>query len=404
MCSVLLSYGFGIQGYNVASVIPLEGATVIQIEQPRETLRCSACGCKKVTCKGSISRQFQAVPIGSVPVVIDFAVPRVRCSQCGLERQVAIPFADPKKGYTKSFARYVLELSQFMTISGVATHLGIGWEVVKQIQQENLNRRFARPRLKHLTRIAIDEICVGKKHRYLTIVMDLDTGMIVYVGQGKGQKALDAFWVRWRASHARIQAVAADLSPAYSAAIRKNLPRAALVFDRFHLVKLLNEHLTELRRELYNEATDMLKKNVLKGVRWLLLKRNENLEANRNEHERLKEALALNESLAIAYYLKEDLRQVWEQPNWLAGREFLQDWIHRAEASGIRQLQKFAKTLAIHKEGILAWYNHPLSTGPLEGTNHKIKLMQRQAYGYRDLHFFTLKLLALHMTQHALVG
>lgn len=256
MCSVLLSYGFGIKGYEVKSVIPLAGAIVIQIEQPREKLCCSACGCKKVTCKGSISRQFQAVPIGSMPVVIDFAVPRVRCSQCGLERQVSIPFADPKKGYTKSFARYVLELSQYTTINGVATHLGIGWEIVKQIQEENLNRRFARPRLKQLARIAIDEICVGKKHRYLTIVLDLDTGMIAHVGQGKGQTALEAFWVRLRTSHARIEAVAADLSPAYSAAIRKNLPQATLVFDRFHLMKLLNEQLTELRRELDNEAAD----------------------------------------------------------------------------------------------------------------------------------------------------
>lgn len=404
MCSVLLSYGFGIKGYDVSAVFRSEEGLVIQIEQPRKTLCCSACGSGKVISKGTISRQFQAVPIGRMPVTIDFAVPRVRCSQCGLERQVKIPFADAKKGYTKGFERYVLDLLRFMTINGVATHLGVGWDLVKQIQKENLHHWFARPKLKHLKRIAIDEIYVGKKHKYLTIVLDLDSGAIVYVGKGKGEAALDNFWIRLRASHARIEAVAADLSPAYSAAIRKNLPRATLVFDRFHLVKLLNEHLTALRRELYNEATDLLKKSVLKGIRWLLLKSNKNLNDNSNERQRLLEGLKLNESLAIAYYLKEDLSQVWEQDHWLAGREFLQDWIKRAEASGIRQLQKFAKTLRTHQEGILAWYNHPISTGPLEGTNNKIKLMQRQAYGYKDLEFFKLKLLALHFAKHELVG
>jgi transposase len=317
---------------------------------------------------------------------------------------VSIPFAAPKKSYTKSFARYVLELSSHMTIQGVAQHLNVGWDLVKQIQKQNLERHFSRPKLRDLKRIAIDEIYVGKRHKYLTLVLDLDRGAIVYVGEGKGEAALTKFWKRLRSSHAKVQAVAADLSPAYSSAIRKNLPQATLVFDRFHLVKLLNEHLTELRRELHREATDTLQKSVLKGIRWLLLKRSENLDDKRTERQRLDEALQLNESLAIAYYLKEDLSQVWRQRTWLAGQKFLEDWIRRAEVSGIRQLQKFANTLRKHRQGILAWYDHPISTGPLEGTNNKIKLMQRQAYGYRDLEFFQLKLLAIHNTQHALVG
>lgn len=404
MSTSLLYHAFGVKGYRQSAILFKTGAVVIRIEQPREKLCCSACGSQDVFAKGTVPRQFRAVPIGSKPVQIEFAVPRVRCRQCGLERQVSIPFADPKKSYTKCFARYVLELSAHMTIQGVAQHLNVGWDLVKQIQKKYLRRHFSRPKLRDLKRIAIDEIYVGKRHKYLTLVLDLDRGAIVYVGEGKGEAALDKFWKRLRSSQAKIQAVAADLSPAYSSAIRRNLPQATLVFDRFHLVKLLNEHLTELRRELYREATDTLHKSVLKGIRWLLLKRSENLDDKRTERQRLNEALKLNESLAIAYYLKEDLGQVWEQADWLAGWKFLADWIHRAEASGIRQLQKFANTLGKHQRGILAWYDHPISTGPLEGTNNKIKLLQRQAYGYRDLEFFQLKLLALHKSQHALVG
>ena len=255
-----------------------------------------------------------------------------------------------------------------------------------------------------MKRIAIDEIYLGKRHKYLTLVMDLNGGAIVFVGDGKGEQSLEPFWRRLSHSRAKIVAVAADLSPAYSAAIRKNLPQAQLVFDRFHLVKLLNEHLTELRRELHREATGQLQKQVLKGTRGLLLNRSGDLDPKRHECQRLKEALRLNESLATAYDLKEGLGQVWQQAGKVSGRIVLDHWIADAESSGIKQLMKFAHTRQTHREGILNWYDHPISTGPLEGTNNKIKLLQRQPYRYRDLHFFKLKLLARHNAQHALVG
>ena len=102
--------------------------------------------------------------------------------------------------------------------------------------------------------------------------------------------------------------------------------------------------------------------------------------------------------------MKEEMRQIWEQPGKKAASRFLDDWMRRAEASGIRMLQKFAATLAMHRTGILAYYDCPISTGPLEGTNNKIRTLQRQAYGYRDQEFFRLRIYALHQTKYALVG
>jgi transposase len=404
MSTSLLYHAFGVRGYEYHSTQYREGAVILSVRQPRDRLCCSACGSSRVFSKGRVRREFRAVPIGGRPVRVRLDVPRVRCRDCHRERQVAIPFAGPKKSYTRGFARYVLELSRHMTLQAVAEHLGVSWDLVREIQREHLQRRFSRPKLRGLKRIAIDEIYLGKRHKFLTVVMDLDSGALVFVGDGKGENALQPFWRRLRHSRATITAVAADLSPAYSLAIRQNLPKATLVFDRFHLVKLLNEHLTELRRALQREAEGPLQKSVLKGTRWLLLKHPENLDDTRDERQRLQEALALNQALAIAYYLKEDLRQIWEQPIKAIGEWALNRWIRQAEASGIRQLIRFAQTLRTHRAGILAWYDHPISTGPLEGTNNKIKLLQRQAYGYRDLDFFKLKLLALHRTQHALVG
>jgi len=170
-----------------------------------------------------------------------------------------------------------------MTIKDVAIHLGVSGDVVKEIQKRFLHKHFDKPKLKHVTQIAIDEISTGKGHRYVTIVLDLASGAVLYVGPGKGADALAAFWRRLRASHARIEAVATDMSPAYIDAVRTNLPEATLVFDRFHVIKLYNEKLSDLRRDLYRQLTDTMQKDVLKGVRWLLLKRPENLDASRRE-------------------------------------------------------------------------------------------------------------------------
>jgi transposase len=291
-----------------------------------------------------------------------------------------------------------------MTILDVAHHLDVGWDTIKDIQKRDLSRRFAKPKLKHLKHIAIDEIAVAKGHRYLTVVMDLDSGAVVFVGDGKGGDALDPFWKRLRPSGAKIEAVAMDMSAAYKSAVATHLPKAKIVFDHFHVVQLFNEKLTELRRALYREATDVLHKEVLKGTRWLLLKNPENLDGEKDEKRRLEEALKLNQPLATAYYMKDELRQFWEQPGKRAATTFLNGWVRRATASGIKILQQMAKTLAAHRSGLLAYYDARISSGPMEGTNNKIKTMKRQAYGFRDREFFKLKILAIHETKYALVG
>ena len=209
---------------------------------------------------------------------------------------------------------------------------------------------------------------------------------------------------RLRRARAKIQAVATDMSKAYIRAIRDNLPSVVHVFDHFHVIKLFNDKLSALRRTLYHELSSDRHRRILKGTRWLLLKNPENLNEEKNEQARLEAALAINRPLAIAYYLKEDLRQIWQQRDKSTARLVLQDWIARAIASEIPMLQQFAATLHEHRRGILAYYDYPISTGPLEGTNTKIQAMKRQAYGFRDHDFFKLKILAIHQAKYALVG
>ena len=137
----------------------------------------------------------------------------------------------------------LLSLSKRMTILDAARHLGVSWDVVKEIQKRYLGRRFLKPKLHRLKRIAIDEISIGKGHRYLTVVMDLDSGAVVFVGDGKGAEALKPFWKKLRCSKTKIKAVAMDMSPAYIRAVLDHLPKAHMVFDHFHVIKLYNDKL-----------------------------------------------------------------------------------------------------------------------------------------------------------------
>ena len=404
MSTSLLYHGFGIRGYQHVATEYVGGEIWFSIEQPRESLCCPLCDSADVTRRGEEWRTFRTLPVGRKRVTLTLAVARVGCAACDVVRQVAIPFADSRRTYTKSFARYALELSRHMTIQDVAEHLGVGWDLIKDIQKTDLQRRFKKIPLKKLRQLAIDEISIGKHHRFLTVVLDLKSGAVVFVAEGKGSPALEPFWKRLRAARAKIRAVAMDMSPAYIKAVSEHLPKAQIVFDHFHIIKLFNEKLSDLRRELFREAQDQHLKDVLKGTRWLLLMNPEHLDPDRDEQQRLDKALKLNAPLATAYYLKEDLRQLWQQPNWRTARKFLTSWCKRAMASGIGILQQFARTLQKHAQGILNYFKFPISTGPLEGTNNKIRTMQRQAYGFRDHEFFKLKIYALHETRYALVG
>jgi transposase len=404
MSTSLLYHAFGIVGYKLGATRFEGGQVIFKLEREGGQPACPRCGRDEVIRRGTVPRRWKTLPIGHRSTWLEYEVQRVECLRCGIVRQVEVGFAEPKKRHTRAFARLALELSQMSTIEDAARFLGVSWDTVKDIQKADLKKRYKRIKLGKLKWIGIDEISIGHGHRYLTVVLDFKSGAVVYVGKGKGQEALEPFWKRLARSGAKVQAVAIDMSKAYYRAVTENLPKAKVVFDHFHIIKLMNEKLSQLRRELFHEVTSLRQQKILKGSRWLLLKDPENLDEKRNERERLQKALRINAPLATAYYLKEDLRQLWSKKTKAQARDFLQRWCRRAEASCIPILVKFAHLLAGYQSAILAWYDFPISNGPLEGTNNKIKTMQRMAYGYRDQEFFMLKIYGLHECKYALVG
>src|SRR5438132_3646963 len=294
MSTSLLYNAFGIRGYDYVRTEYWQGGVYFTIRQRRADWRCSVCGERPVLPHGQVERRFKTVPIGTKRVTIVLPIQRVACRGCGRVRQVEIGFAGPRRSYTRAFERYALELCQYMTIQDVAHHLQVSWDVIKDMQKRDLQRRFSRPPLAHLKQITIDEIAIGAGHRYLTVVLDLQSGAVVFVGEGKGAAALEPFWKRLRRTPAEIDAVAMDMSPAYIWAVSHHIPSAVIVFDHFHIIKLFNEKLSLLRRQLHRTAQQQGQAQVLKGTRWLLLKNPENLDPRRKEKQRLAEALRLN--------------------------------------------------------------------------------------------------------------
>ena len=288
-----------------------------------------------------------------------------------------------------------------MTLADVAGVVGLSWDTAKNIVKPYLRKTVTPARFKGLRHLAIDEIYVGKKRKFYTLVIDLDTGRIVWVAHGHGSACLRGFWRRLRLAKAKIKAVAMDMSAAYWKAVRDNLPRAAVVFDKFHIVKLVNDRLDEVRRQLVREAEQSLKADI-KGTRFLLLSRRHNLTTDKMVA--LDVALRANQPLFEAYYLKEELLLLWAQPTARAMKSFLEGWCRRALETGLAPFRSLVKTLRSHRKGILAWFQHRINSGRMEGINNKVKVMTRSAYGYRDEAFFILKLYNLHRARQELVG
>lgn len=404
MSTTVLYHVHGIRGYEHRATKVVKGGIEYHIEQPKEKCVCPCCKSKNIILKGKKERSFLSAPSGSKKVMIVLRVQRVYCLECKLTRQVSIPFANPMTRHTRFFARYVLAMLEFATTLDVANHLGVSWGLIRSIEEEMLQKKYGKPRLKDVKMIAIDEIAVKKGHNYLTIVTDLDSGQVIHVGDGAGVESLVPFWRRLRASRAKIRAVATDMSPAYIAAVEKNLPQATQVFDRFHIVKLLNEHISDLRKRLQRELTNTSEEQAFKGIRWILLKRRANLNPLKGEPDRLEAALRTNHDLYVAYLLKEELCEFWEEDDYDTAEGMLVDWLAYAEASGIPELIKFCKTVRNHAPGMLAYHDFNITTGPLEGLNNKIKTLKRQAYGFRNTEYFKLKIYAIHKTRYALVG
>lgn len=391
-----LYHMFGIRDMHYKGT-KYKGRTSIITLEPKYKLHvCPKYGGTHLVRNGYRYRDFHGLPIGGKNVVFHVKLQRYTCrnKECDFDRQQDISFADGGKGYIKRLATYVVDMLKIGTIKDVANHLGMSWDTVKEIHKTYLTRHYSNPSIKGVTRISIDEFAVRKGHLYKTIVVDLDSGRILYVGDGKGSDALDMFWKRVKRNRLKIEIVTMDMSAAFFSSVSKNAPDAVVVFDHFHVVKLMNEAVDKVRRDAYREECKKDKEaaKAIKGTKWILMANLEDI----SDKEKLDKALNLNDSLFKAYYLKEDLRQIWCQVNKTEAEKKLLEWVNMARETGISHLIKTSNTIMAYRTGILGWYDLRVSNAMVEGINNKIKVLKRVAYGYRDDEYLKLRLFALH--------
>jgi transposase len=320
------------------------------------------------------------------------AVRRIRCRECGKSGHEAITFCpDPYVRYTKWVAQFILALRREMSIKAVAGFTGLHWETVKNIEKSWLAKKYKKVKLDTVSYMGIDEVYLGKIIGYITVVRDLESGAVLFIGNGKGGDALKKFRKRIKRRAKQIKAVAIDMANSYSAWVSEVLPDADIVYDHFHVVKSMNDKLNTLRRNTMSQLEDDQKKE-LKGKRFLLLRNVETLsQRSKLELEKLRGQF---DSLGTASAMKEYLRNIYKiAPNADIAELAFKKWCTMADDSGVSCLKTMAKTIRRRMKGMLSFWNHNrLTNASQEGFNNKIGWLTRQAYGYRDEEYLHLKI------------
>lgn len=388
----------GWKGYQVGTVrrfaAGVKGPTAevwIDLIRAPGPFVCSGCGRSCERYHDWEERWVRDLPILDAQTHVCVKRFRAACPACGpkLER---LPWLARYARVTARLAESVARLCRNLAIKHVAEFYGLGWDAVKAIDKEWLEKTLGEPDLSGLTLLALDEFAIKKGHRYATIFVEPIRKQVLWVCNGRSREEIRPFFERLGAAgRQRIEAVAMDMNGAYETEVRAQCPQAAIVYDQFHvLAKYGREVIDAVRAAEARRQTSRGERQVIKGSRWLLLRNGENLK--RDDAVRLRELLKVNRRLAIVYVLKDDLKSLWDYRLMPWATQFFREWYARAIRSRIEPLKRFARRLRAKLAGVLAHCTYPLHTSLLEGIMNKIKVIKRTAYGFRDDDYFFLKI------------
>ena len=399
MSTSLLNYTHGIFGFQHQSY-KYEKQKVIQRIR-RKKYFCMNCSSNKVSLSPIRSRRIHCGNIGRKIFYVELKINRIYCQNCKALLLEKIPFLSyPKSRISSSLERTIIELRSEMSITGVAEYFKLDWRTVKECEKRYLKKKFKTVKLKNVSVIGMDEIYIKSqgKEKYITIVRDLKSGAVLYVGDGKGADSLEPFGKKLRHSKAKITAIAMDMSKAYISWVNKNLPDAMIVFDHFHVIKLMNDKVDKVRRRVSAELDEQQRK-LLKNQRFLFLRNVENLEPDAKLL--LDNLRKIFKELGNVSMMKEALRSIYHMAeNDFQAEAAFKNWCSIAKQTEMKELIEMAKTIKNNLFGIIAyWKTGALSNAGMEGFNNKVRWLIRQAYGFKDKEYFTLKIYNLPNTK-----
>lgn len=387
----LITSLLGIPGWSVTRIQEEGDSVIVAIDRvPGRGYWCGRCGDGLLFCYDhEPSRRVRDFPVWGRPCYLEFTPARVACPRCGVVVE-ALDWIGPHQRQTLRYEKYVVHLCDLLPVLDVAELEGLDKGTVYRLDRQWLERReVARPPIR-VRYLGIDEIAIRKGQRYATVFYDLETKEVLALVPTRRQRRVSGFFRRLgKALCRRIEAVCMDLWKPYLASVRLHCPKATVVFDKFHVYTYLSKAVDEVRRTEQRKAEDE-GKALIKGARWLLLRRT----LKRPQRHALAELLALNVPLQKAHLLKEEFEGFYGALNRDDAQAFLEDWTARCDESGLAPFRKLVKRLRKHQEGILAYFTYRLTNAFAEGINNKIKVIKRRSYGFHDLRYFFLKILA----------
>ena len=390
----------GIRSFKLKSTHYGDGKCVLNIAAKEH--RCPLCASGKVSVYPEREREIQGQSCGTKRVYFKVWVHRIYCHKCRRQSYEQLNFLPYSKArVTRSLAQTLIELRRYMPLNAISEQYHVDYDALKALEMNYLQKKYSRICLKDVRVIGVDEIHVGHewvdgKHRqkYLTIVRDLNSGKVLFVGDGKGCDALLPFNRKMRQFRGNIKAVCMDMSNAYAKWTREQFPLAEVVYDHFHVIKLVNDAIDDIRRSVQNDL-DKDNAKYLKGKRYLPLRNQEDL--NDAEKTELAELLVVSEKLHAAWRIKELLRGIYEladDPD--EARDMLTAWADICLSSASPELEKLGRTVQRHLDGICAyWSCGRISNAAMEGFNNKVRHMIAQAYGFHDYEYMKLKIYEL---------
>jgi len=352
-------------------------------------LECSGCGRKFSDAYDSNERAVRDLPWSEFKTTVHIEVYRVKCPDCGVKVE-KVPLLPSQAPFSKRFEDAVGQACESASARQVARHFRLPESTVRVIDQRYLERWATVRRKPALRQMGVDEIHLGKKQKFLTVVCNLETGEPLWFGRERKKETLDEFFQRELSIRQcrGIEAACVDMWKPYRLSIEQWAPNCRIVYDKFHIMQHANDAIDEVRREEFFRKGGRIR-GLVKGKRWLLLTRWMNLAAGKRQE--LNQLFALNRKLFKAYLLKESLDRLWTYRYEGAMVRYLQSWMDQLRWQRLRPFQKLAEMLLDHLDGILNYCRTKVPLGVVEAVNGNIKSLLRRGRGYKNLRYLLLK-------------
>ena len=381
---------YSYKGYRISQIFLITHELRICLQKTGKTGICPSCKthCRKV--EAEFERTIRDLDTAGRTAMVTFIERKILC-KCGYRGIELLDFVDKYSFYTKRFEEYVALLCQKMTNKNVAEICHIDWKTVKAIDKKSLSKQKVTLDGISPSGIGVDEVAYEKGQKYLTIVRELERNRVIWIGVGRKKEVLDQFFTELGpVKSANITEAVMDMWDSYIASIKEHCHNAAIVFDKFHVSKKVNEALDSVRKTEFQKADDEERK-VMKKKRFVILKRQKTLTSD--EAEALDALKQKNDRLYCAYLLKEQVLDIFDEQDRDTAVKRFETWFANIAQSGLTQFDRVVKTIRTYFYGIENYFTHRITNGGAEGINNKINVIKRMAYGYRDLEYFKLKIL-----------